>query len=66
MAEYAQYILKNWKHELAPEVKDTLLTVANHQKSLMSRLKIILSPKFRTSFFLRTLYGKLLALCGRL
>ena len=63
-SKLAKLILELCGSEIAPEVKKTLIVVAEHDKNLLYRLEIVFSPKFRTGNIYMTMAGKLKALLG--
>ncbi|MBR0249717.1 MAG: glycosyltransferase, partial [Synergistaceae bacterium] len=60
----AQKILQEYADELNPKARKTLTLIASHKDNWISRLRIVLSPKFRTGDFRLTVVGKIRALFG--
>ncbi|MBQ7169895.1 MAG: glycosyltransferase, partial [Synergistaceae bacterium] len=63
---FAAELLRAVGNEVSSSIRKTLNTVSRHKHNLMYRLKIVLSPKFRTGDFRLTLAGKIKALLGGL
>ena len=60
----SKVILKAWSNEIVPEARHTLKIVAEYKRNILSRLKIVFSPKFRTWYWRLTLFGKAKAFIG--
>lgn len=65
-AKRAQMYLDIWRDEFDPEARKVLTVVANYQRNIFYRLKMFLSPKYRTGELKSTFLGKLEILLGRL
>lgn len=65
-ARIARAILETYSGEITPEARSTLETVAGYRGNIISRLKIVFSPEFRTGDIRLTLLGKFKALLGLL
>lgn len=65
-ARIARAILEAYSGEIVPKAHRTLETVAGYKDNIISRLKIIFSPEFRTGDFRLTIFGKFKALFGLL
>lgn len=65
-ARIARAILETYSGEITPEARSMLETVAGYRGNIISRLKIVFSPEFRTGDFRLTLVGKFKALFGLL
>ena len=64
--EYAKRILQVYGDKLPSDTRNNLILVAGYREHWLYRIKIILSPKFATGYFLRTLFGKIRILLGNL
>ncbi len=62
----ARSILDVYGEYVSQEARKTLETVAGYKENIMSRLKIVFSPEFRTGDIRLTLFGKFKALFGLL
>ena len=65
-AEFAEVLLNVWGDAVTPEARKTLTITAGYKENIFYRLRIVLSPKFRTGDIRLTTLGKLKALFGKL